>query len=125
MLKRYRLLSLGFVISILILAALACAQSGKILTAAEATASAAPTTVPTAETVEGYSVGDQVYLIGKLYLVNLFDGPGSRKIIAGQERGAIVTITNSALVDGVIWYEIDAPTGQGWVPQTNLSTEAP
>jgi len=124
MLKRYRILSLGFVISLLFLAAIACAQSGKILTAEQATASAAPTAVPTTEAVEGYGEGDTVYLTGK-YLISLMDAPGSNKMIAGQERGVAVTIVGAATVDGVIWYQIDAPTGKGWVPETNLTTEAP
>ena len=124
MLKQYRLLSLGLVVSILFLAAMACAQSGQILSVADATASAAPTIIPTAETIEGFDVGDQVYLTGR-YLVSLMEGPGSQRMIAGQERGVLVTITNTALVDGAIWYEIDAPTGKGWVPAANLTTEAP
>ena len=124
MLKRYRILSLGFVISTLFLAAMGCAQSGKILTAEQATASAAPTAAPTAETIEGYMEGDIVYLTGR-YLVSLMDGPGSNKMIAGQERGVEVTIVGAAVVDGVIWYQIDAPTGSGWVPEDNLTTEAP
>jgi len=127
MLQRYRVLSLGFVISALFLAAMACAQSGQILTAEQATASAAPTAVPTAEAaeaVEGFGEGDTVYLTGK-FLVSLMDAPGSKKMIAGQERGMAVTIISSAMVDGVIWYQIDAPTGIGWVPEDNLTTEAP
>jgi len=124
MLKRYRILSLGFVVSTLFLAAMACAQSGKILTAEQATASAAPTAAPTAETIEGFGEGDTVYLTGR-YLVSLMDGPGSNKMIAGQERGVEVTIIGAATVDGVIWYQIDAPTGTGWVPEDNLTAEAP
>jgi hypothetical protein len=127
MLKRYRILSLGLVISLLFLAAMACAQSGQILTAEQATASAAPSLVPTAdaaEAVEGFGEGDTVYLTGR-FLVSLMDGPGSKRMIAGQERGMAVIILNSATVDGVIWYQIDAPTGIGWVPETNLTTEAP
>jgi len=127
MLKRYRILSLGLVFSILFLAAMACAQSGQILTAEQATASAVPSAVPTAdesEAVEGFGAGDTVYLTGR-YLISMMDAPGSNKMIAGQERGVAVTIINSATVDGVIWYQIDAPTGQGWVPESNLTTEAP
>jgi hypothetical protein len=127
MLKRYRILSLGLVIIILFLAAMACAQSGQILTIDQATASAAPTAVPTAEAaeaVEGFEEGDTVYLTGR-YLISLMDGPGSNKMIAGQERGVPVTIVSATTVDGVFWYQIDAPTGTGWVPETNLTTEAP
>lgn len=74
--------------------------------------------------VEGPQPGDGVYLQGKSFLVNFLDGPGG-KIIAGQERGMAVTILQVANVDGVVWYQIDAPAGQGWVPAENITTEAP
>jgi hypothetical protein len=27
--------------------------------------------------------------------------------------------------DGTLWYLIDAPTGEGWVPAENISVEVP
>ncbi len=74
--------------------------------------------------VAGPQPGDGAYLQGKSFLVNLLDTPGG-KIIAGQERGAAVTILQVAKVDGAVWYQIDAPTGQGWIPAENITTEAP
>ena len=68
--------------------------------------------------------GDTVYLTGVGFLVNLLSEPGGR-IIAGQERGTEVTIVDFASVDGETWYLIDAPTGQGWIPAENVTTEAP
>ena len=110
---------------VLLISSLACSQSGRIITSAEATEMAKPTAVPTVEMQEGHQVGDVVYLVNKSFLVSLMDAPGSNKMIAGQERGAQVEILQAANVDGVLWYFIDAPTGKGWVPETNISTEAP
>lgn len=74
----------------------------------------------------GISAGDTVYLTGLSFLVNLYDQPAATaRIIAGQERGAAVTVLDSATDNGTTWYQVDAPTGQGWVPEENISTEAP
>lgn len=75
-------------------------------------------------TIEGPQPGDGAYLRGRSFLVNLLDAPGG-KIIAGQERGMAITILQVVAVDGAVWYQIDAPTGQGWVPAENITTEAP
>jgi len=74
---------------------------------------------------EGPQPGETVYLTGKSFLINLVDEPGSKRIIANQERGAAVTILEVVEHEGQLWYRIDAPTGQGWVPADNISTEAP
>lgn len=84
-----------------------------------------PTTVPTAELQGGHQVGDTVYLTNRSFLVSLMDAPGSNKMIAGQERGVQVDILQATTVDGVLWYFIDAPTGKGWVPEQNITSEAP
>ncbi len=122
-------LSLFFALLALLLASLACSKAGKILTPAEATASAMPTAVPTlasAETSDTLQIGDSAYLINKSYLVNIFDAPGSKKIVTAQERGAEVTILQvSQAPDGSLWYQIEAPAGTGWVLEANLSAEAP
>ncbi|HZD11169.1 MAG TPA: GW dipeptide domain-containing protein [Candidatus Binatia bacterium] len=76
------------------------------------------------EDAGGIATGDMVYLTGRSFLVNLLDEPGGR-IIAGQERGARVTVLASTTENGSTWYQIDAPTGQGWVPEENITTEAP
>lgn len=75
-------------------------------------------------TAGGPQVGDTVYLAGKGFLINLVDQPGGR-IIAGQERGAAVTIKEIAQHEGETWYRVDAPTGVGWVKAENISTEPP
>lgn len=111
--------------AVLLFSSLACAQSGRIITAAEATEMAKPTDVPTTEPQEGYGIGDFVYLTNRSFLVSLMSEPGGKKMIAGQERGAQVEILQATSVEGVLWYYINAPTGKGWVPETNLTTEAP
>jgi len=76
------------------------------------------------ETIEGPQPGDDAFLAGKAFLVNLLDQPNG-KIIAGQERGTVITILQVVPYEGDIWYQIEAPTGQGWVPSENITTEAP
>jgi len=113
------------VMGILFASSLACSRSGRIITSAEATEMAKPTEVPTAESYVGYQIGDLVYLTNRSFLVSLMSEPGGNRMIAGQERGVQVEILQAAIVDGVLWYRIKAPTGEGWVPETNLTTEAP
>jgi len=73
-----------------------------------------------------YAAGDKVYLVGTGFLINLMKEAGGLRIIAGQERGVEVEIIDNSEIDnGTMWYLIDAPTGQGWVPEENLSAEAP
>ena len=105
---------------------LACQQSGDIISDAEATARAMPTVTPTSIVAEdSIPTGSTVYLIGRSYLINLVETPGSLRMIAGQERGVSVEILDSTLHEDEIWYLIDAPTGTGWVREENVSTEAP
>lgn len=77
------------------------------------------------EKAPAVQVGDVVYLTGKGYLINLVDEPGSMHMIAGQERGREVLIVKIAEHEGKTWYKIDAPTGEGWVPAENITTEQP
>ena len=126
MLKNRSFILLAVFISVLFVSTLACSQSGRIITSAEATEMAKPTAVPTAELQEGFQVGDVVYLTNKSFLVSLMDAPGSKKMIAGQERGVQVEILQATTADdGTLWYFIKAPTGQGWVPEDNITDEAP
>lgn len=125
MLKHRSFILMTLFIAVLFVSTLACSQSGRIITAAEATEMAKPTAVPTAELQDGFQVGDVVYLTNKSFLVSLMDAPGSNKMIAGQERGVQVEILQATTVDGVLWYFIEAPTGQGWVPEDNITNEAP
>lgn len=114
-----------WLIGLLLLSGLACAQAGEVLTPAEATARAEgrETEIETVgvDTVdeEGLQVGDTATLLGRSFLINILDEPGGR-IIANQERGVIVTIQQIAEQDGERWYQIQAPTGTGWVTEENL-----
>jgi hypothetical protein len=73
---------------------------------------------------EGFQTGDEAYLVGQGYLINILSEPGG-KLVANQERGVLVTVVGSADYKGEIWYLIDAPTGEGWVKTENLTTEEP
>jgi hypothetical protein len=73
---------------------------------------------------EGPQTGDQVYLTGVGFMINLLAEPGGF-IRAGQEKGTEVTILQVVEFEGDTWYLIDAPTGQGWLPSENITTEAP
>lgn len=116
--------ALILMIGVLILASLACSQAGEILTPAEATAravEAAPVFATGDSSVEGgvFEAGDKAELTDRSFLVNLYDAPGG-KVSAGQERGAEVTVLEVSTDVGAIWYKIEAPTGQAWVPAKNL-----
>jgi len=124
--KNRSLIPLVSLILILFISTLACSQSGRIITSAEATEMARPTERPTTSAAEGLQPGTVVYLTNKSFLVSIMSEPGGNRMIAGQERGAEVKILQSTTVeDGTIWYLIEAPTGQGWVPEDNITTEAP
>lgn len=69
--------------------------------------------------------GDQPYLTGTQFLISMMRAPGTNDMIAGQERGVQVTVLEARRVEEDVWYLIDAPTGEGWVPEGNLSSEAP
>jgi hypothetical protein len=73
----------------------------------------------------GPQPGDKVGLTATSYLANLMDGPCSTHMIAVQERGVEVTILETAQCEDQTWYLIKAPTGEGWVPAENITTEAP
>ena len=124
--KQIAKLSLWLALIAIFVSVLACAQSGEIISEAEATVRAMPTVTPTSVVSENsIPAGTTVYLTGRTYLINIFDAPGSLKMVAGQERGVAVVILDSTLLEDEIWYLIDAPTGQGWVHEENLTTEAP
>lgn len=81
---------------------------------------------PVAAVEAKYASGDSAYLVGTGFLINLMKEPGGIRMIAGQERGAEVSVIESAPIDdGTMWYLIEGSTGQGWVAEENLSDEAP
>lgn len=114
--------ALLWLIIVLVAAGLACAQAGEVLTPAEATERAVEgASGPDREgsTAGEFQVGDEAALTGRSFLVNIMDAPAGR-ISAGQERGAIVTVRQVTEVEEVLWYQIEAPGGTGWVRWDNL-----
>jgi hypothetical protein len=77
-----------------------------------------------AATVEGLQPGAEVYLVGKGFLINILSEPGGR-LVANQERGVLVTIIQVTEHEGEQWYYINAPGGEGWVLEENLTQEQP
>lgn len=76
-------------------------------------------------TATGPGEGDTVFLVSNGFLVNLLREPNGQ-ILAVQERGVEVTILDVLEADdGSLWYLIDAPTGEGWIPAENISEEPP
>ncbi len=69
--------------------------------------------------------GSVAYLTGKSYLINLYQEPDGKRIIAQQERGVQVEIQDVHQADGETWYLVDAPTGLGWVRGENITAEKP
>jgi hypothetical protein len=108
-------------ISLLLLAGLACAQAGEVLSPEEATARVqGAIEADTRTDVESdIAIGDVATLTGSSFLVNIFSEPGGR-IIAGQERGARVSVVRVVERDGDVWYQIEAPAGNGWVSARSL-----
>ncbi|RME84445.1 MAG: hypothetical protein D6775_05535 [Caldilineae bacterium] len=123
-----------FLLGVLLLATLAC-QTGEVLTPAEATARAKEArsvrlvNTPalggggqssSQETEAEVKPGDTGVLVGRGYMISLYQEAGATRIIAQQERGVEVTVKDVTQVDGETWYLIDAPTGLGWIKAENL-----
>jgi hypothetical protein len=68
-----------------------------------------------------FAAGDTAVLQGVSFMINLYDGAGSRLLIAQQERGVQVEVLEIGTVGAETWYKISAPTGDGWVPASNLA----
>ena len=126
-------LLLLMIVGVIILAGVAC-QSGEVITPAEATARAKQkravtikkTATPGGKTESGADVlgnGTKAKLVGKAYLVSIYKEPGSTRILTQQEKGVEVEVQDTQAVDGVTWYLIAAPAGQGWVKAENLEAE--
>lgn len=122
-----------FLIGSLLLVSLAC-QTGEVLTPAEATARAVEARSvklkaigtpsfgdsKTNEEKQGPQPGDTVELVGKGFMISLYQEAGATRIIAQQERGTQVVYKDKQEVNGETWYFIDAPTGLGWVKAENV-----
>lgn len=113
--------SLWLILSVLFAFTLACAQSGQIITEAEATARAMPTAAPTLSAMDAgslFAAGDAIELISSGFLVPLSKNAGDRTAFSHAARGDMGTILGAEMVDGVIWYQVDSGAGIGWVENT-------
>jgi len=116
--KRRSLLYLWLILGVLLAFTLACAQSGEIITEAEATARAMPTAAPTRAAMHddsAFEVGDQIELVSTGFLVPLYQNAGDRTAFSHAGRGDSGTILGAELVDGVLWYQVESGAGTGWV----------
>ncbi len=127
--KRKNLLVILAVVCVLFLFSMACKQSGEIISVAEATQryEATQAAKPGDEIVEvegaTFVYGDLVNLTSEGHLVGLFREAGARTAFSYATRGDEVTVVSSVDVDGEIWYRIESTAGDGWLPETNLTTE--
>ncbi|MBT3337836.1 MAG: hypothetical protein HN855_07900 [Anaerolineae bacterium] len=117
--KKTARISLFLIFGVLLLAALACKQSGEIITSAEATQRAIPSVTPTQEVsqVAGaeFSTGDDIIFAGKGYLISVHANPGDNLALSHAARGDAGTIISSLLYEGEIWYQVESVAGDGWV----------
>jgi len=117
--KKTARLSLFLMFGILLLAALACKQSGQIITSAEATQRAIPTitSTPDIQEVEGaeFVVGDKIIFAGKGFLVAVHAEPGNPSALSHAARGDAGVVLNSVLYEGEIWYQVSSVAGDGWI----------
>ena len=115
--NRFRIAALILALSI---AALACAQSGQILSDAEATQLVLPTAtiqVDVSDQAE-YQVGDTVTMVGGSFgaLVPLYGQPGSRFFSSQVRHGETVIVLQLGIdEEGLIWYSVDGLAGTGWI----------
>jgi hypothetical protein len=109
----------------LMLASLACAQAGRVVTDAEATQLAMPTaTIEVDVSAEAeYQVGEEAIVVGGSYgaLVPLFANPGanffSSQILANSPVTILLLGQDS---QGRIWYQVEGQAGSGWLLGENL-----
>ena len=112
-------------LSVLLLAGLACKQSGEIISSAEATQRAIPTITPTQEILEAegaeFVPGDDVVFAGKGFLISVHAEPGNPSALSHAARGDAGVIISSQLYNDEIWYQVSSVAGDGWVPAESLA----
>ncbi len=123
--KKTARLSLFLMLGVLLIASLACKQSGEIITSAEATERAIPTVTPTQEILEvagaEFSPGDNIVFAGKAFLVSVHAEPGRPEALSHAARGDTGVIISSQLYKGEIWYQVSSVAGDGWVPAESVA----
>lgn len=103
----------------------AYSHAGRVVPDAEATqlAIATATTEVDLTAVAKFQVGDSAVVFAGTYgaLVPLFSGPGSRSFSSQIPNTSAVTILSIGIDDNqVIWYEVQALAGVGWLKEENL-----
>lgn len=127
--KRRNLLIILSVVSLLFIFSLACKQSGEIISPAEATQryeatqAADPGDIVVQAEGAAFLPGDTATLSSEGHLVGLYKEAGAKNAYTYATKGDEVTITSSLDLEGVFWYRVDSPAGNGWLPETNLETE--
>ena len=123
--KKTARFSLFLMIAVLLLAGLACKQSGQIITSAEATQRAIPTITPTQEILEAegaeFAPGDEIVFAGSGFLVSVRSEPGNPSALSHAARGDSGVIISSELYNGEVWYQVKSVAGDGWVPAENVA----
>lgn len=116
-----------WMIGLLILTTLACAQAGEILTPEEATRRAEEDRSSQSSGGSGgaigatFAPGDSATIVGDDFLVNVRAEPGGR-ISAGLQRGTDVTVVDSAVTDNELWYNVESSIGDGWLQAKYLGS---
>ncbi len=114
------------ILSLLFILSIACKQSGKIITPAEATQRYEATQAAASGEVSGDAenakilAGDKAILTGTGYLVAMYSNPGDTVIHTYATRGDEIIVEGSLEYEGEIWYKIESLGGRGWLPEENL-----
>jgi hypothetical protein len=116
----HKSLRFAAVIGAIVLATMACAQAGQILSDADATQIALPTATPVLE-LSGqadYQIGEPVVMVGGNFgaLVPLYGQPGANFFTSQIKNGTLAIILELGQAeDGVIWYLVASDAGEGWI----------
>jgi hypothetical protein len=113
-------LRFAVILAAFMLATIACAQAGQILSDADATQIALPTETPVLDLVSqaDYQIGESVSMVGGNFgaLVPLYGQPGGNFFTSQIRHGTIAVILElGQAADGVIWYLVESDAGAGWI----------
>lgn len=120
-----RRIAIGLAFVIALSPILACAQSGEILSDAEATVRAIPTPTEVVDlsSTALFQIDTTAEVVGGStgFLVPLYGSPGARFFSSQITAGETVVIQEHGLdEDGVIWYEVEGLAGSGWLTEEHL-----
>jgi len=111
-------------VTAVLLATLACARAGEVVSPAEATrrvdATQAAVLTPDVALDAIFDVNSTVEFIGEQYLIPLQAEPGDVVAESHVPRGEFGIILGSELLEGEVWYFVDSTSGQGWIREESL-----